>query len=82
MKKVIAAAMALAAIALSQDAIAQQPIANRDELNKIIVSGTGLAAGTLVKIYYPEVFDSRNFTTSGACNLLTVKDTSSFAFSD
>lgn len=82
MKKVIAALIVFAAIAFSQSAIAQQPIASRDQSNNIIVSGTGLAAGTLVKIYYPEVFDSRNFTTSGACNLLTVKDTSSFAFSD
>jgi hypothetical protein len=81
MKKVIAALIGFAAIALPQSAIAQ-PIANRDESNNIIVSGTGLTAGTLVKIYYPQVFDSRNFTTSGACNLLTVKDTSSFAFSD
>jgi len=80
MKKAIAALIAIAAIVLSQSAIAQ--IANRDELGNIIVSGTGLAAGTLVKIYYPEVFDSRSFIPRGACNLLAVKSTSSFAFDD
>jgi hypothetical protein len=54
MKKVIAALIGFAAIALPQSAIAQ-PVANRDELNNIIISGTGLAAGTFVKIYYPQV---------------------------
>lgn len=83
MKKFAAIILPLiAAVAFSQSAIAQQPIANRDESNNIIVSGTGLVAGTLVKIYYPKVFDSRNFTTSGACNILTIKSTSSFAFDD
>lgn len=80
MKKVIAALIAFAAIALPQSAIAQ--VANRDASDNIVVTGTGLAPGTLVKIYYPQVFDSRNLTTSGACNLLTIKSTSSFAFDD
>ena len=80
MKKVIAALIAFAAIALPQSAIAQ--VANRDASNNIIVTGTGLAAGTLVKIYYPEVFDSKNFTPATACNILTIKSTSTFAFDD
>jgi hypothetical protein len=79
MKKVIAALIGFAAIVFPQSAIAQ--VANRDALNNIIITGTGLAAGTLVKIYYPQVFDSKNFTTSG-CNILTIKETSSFAFDD
>lgn len=82
MKKLIAALLCLAAIALPQGAIAQQPIANRDGSNNIIVSGTGLQAGTVVKIYYPQVFDEKNFTTTTACNILTIKSTSSFAFDD
>jgi hypothetical protein len=82
MRKVIAALIGFAAIVFPQSAIAQQPIANRDESNNIIVSGTGLQPGTLVKIYYPEVFDSKNFTPSTACNILTIKETSSFAFDD
>lgn len=80
MKKVIAALIGFAAIALPQNAIAQ--VAARDASNNIIVTGTGLQPGTLVKIYYPEFFDSKNFTTSGACNILTIKETSSFAFDD
>jgi hypothetical protein len=80
MKKVIAALIAFAAIALPQSAIAQ--VANRDASNNIIVTGTGLAAGTLVKIYYPEVLDSKNFTPTTACNILTIKSTSTFAFDD
>ncbi|WP_445248245.1 hypothetical protein [Microcoleus sp. OTE_8_concoct_300] len=80
MKKVIAALIAFAAIVFPQSAIAQ-PVANRDALNNIIVTGTGLAAGTLIKIYYPQVFDSKNFITS-ACNILTIKKTSLFAFDD
>jgi hypothetical protein len=80
MKKVIAALIGLAAITLPQDAIAL-PVANRDELNNIIISGTGLAPGTFVNINYEQIFDSKNFTT-GACNILTIKETSSFAFDD
>lgn len=81
MKKLIAALIGFAAIALSESAIAQTA-AHKDELNNIIVSGTGLPRGTLVRIYYPQVFDSRTVTPSGACNLLTIKSTSSFAFND
>jgi hypothetical protein len=80
MKKVIAALIAFAAIVLPQGAIAQ--VANRDEAGNIIVSGTGLAAGTLVKIYYPQVFDVRNIVTTGACNLLTINRTSTFQYTD
>jgi hypothetical protein len=81
MKKVIAALIGFAAIALPQSAIAV-PVANRDDLNNIVVSGTGLQPGTLVKIYYPEVLDSKNFTPTTACNILTIKNTSSFAFDE
>lgn len=80
MKKVIAAFLGFAAIALPQSAIAQT--ATRDSADNIIVTGTGLPAGTLVKIYYPQVFDEKNFITSTACNILTIKDTSTFAFDD
>lgn len=80
MKKIIAAILSIAAIVLPQSAIAQT--ATRDSANNIIVTGTGLAPGTLVKIYYPQVFDKRNFTTTTACNILTIKRTSSFAFDD
>jgi hypothetical protein len=82
MKKIIAALISFIAIALPQSVIAQQPIANRDESNNIIISGTGLQPGTLVKIHYPEVVDSKNFTTSGLCNILTIKNTSSFEFDE
>jgi len=81
MKKVIAALIGFAAIVFPQSAIAV-PVANKDELGNIIISGTGLQPGTLVKIHYPEVFDSKNFTTSGICNILTIKNTSSFEFDE
>jgi hypothetical protein len=80
MRKVIAALIGFAAIVFPQSAIAV-PVANRDHLNNIIISGTGLQPGTLVKIYYPEVVDLKNFTT-GLCNILTIKNTSSFEFDD
>ena len=80
MKKVIAAILSIAAIALPQSAIAQT--ASRDSLDNIIVTGTGLPAGTVVKIYYPNVFDEKTFTPTTACNILTIKDTSTFAFDD
>jgi len=81
MKKVIAALIAFVAIALPQGAIAV-PVANKDELGNIIVSGTGLQPGTLVKIHYPGVFDSKVFSTVGACNLLTIKESSTFEYAD
>lgn len=71
MKKVIAALIGFAAIAFSQSAIAQT--ANRDANNNIIVSETGLTAGTLVKVWYPGAVDKATLTASGPCNLLTVK---------
>ena len=80
MKKVIAALIAFAAIVLPQGAIAQ--VAARDASNNIIVTGTGLQAGTLVKIHYPQVLDEKNFTTTTACNILIIKKTSSFEFDD
>ena len=79
MKKAIAALIAFAAVVFPQSAIAV-PVANKDELGNIIVSGTGLASGTLVKIHYPGVFDSKNFSTIGACNLLTIKESSTFEY--
>ena len=83
MKKAIAAILSIAAIVLPLSAIAQTAAqANKDALNNIIVSGTGLAAETLVKIYYPQVFGTKNFTTSGACNILTVPKSSSFHYVD
>ena len=80
MKKVIAALIAFAAIVFPQSAIAQ--VASRDASDNIIVTGTGLPAGTLVKIYYPQIFDSKNFTPTTACNILTIKSTSTFTFDD
>lgn len=80
MKKLIAAILSIAAIALPQSSIAQ--VAAKDSADNIIVTDTGLVAGTLVKIYYPQVFDSRNFITSGVCNLLTIKKTQAFAYYD
>ena len=79
MKEVIAALIGFAAIALPQSAIAQ--VAHRDEANNIIVTGTGLTSGTFVRIHYAQIFESKNFTT-GVCNILTIKETSSFAFDD
>lgn len=79
MKKVIAALIGFAAIVFPQSAIAQ--VAHRDEANNIIVTGTGLTSGTFVRIHYAQIFESKNFTT-GACNILTIKETSSFAFDD
>jgi hypothetical protein len=79
MKKFAAIILPLiAAVAFPQSAIAV-PVAHRDELNNIIISGTGLVSGTLVKIYYPGVLDSKTVST-GACNLLTIKETSSFEY--
>lgn len=81
MRKVIAALISIAAIAFPQVAIAQTT-ANRDANNNIIVSGTGLAPDTLVKIWYPKVPDKQNVTTIGACNLLTLRSSANFDYVD
>jgi hypothetical protein len=78
MKKTIAAVLSIAAIVIPQNAIAQT--AYKDSLGNIIVSGTGLAPTTIVKIYYPQVLDEKTFTTSGACNLITVNKSGSFHY--
>jgi hypothetical protein len=78
MKKTIAALITFAAIAFPLGAIAQ--VASRDSSNNIVVSQTGLTPGTIVKIYYPGVLTTKTFTTSGACNLLTITSSASFKF--
>lgn len=81
MKKVIAALIGFAVIALPQSAIAV-PVAHRDDLSNIIITDTGLAPGTFLKIYYPQIFDVKSFSTTGACKLLTIKESSTFNYYD
>ncbi|MEG4329306.1 hypothetical protein [Microcoleus sp. herbarium5] len=79
MNKIIAAIFSIAAIALPQSAIAQStPAVSRDSLGNLIIGNSGYAPGTLIRIDYPTAVKEKTFTTSGACNLLTVKRSSTF----
>lgn len=76
MKK-FAAILLIAAIGFPQSAIAQTSI-SRDSLGNVVIGNTGIAPGTLTIVDYNLAPKVKNFTTSGACNLLTVKSSSTF----
>lgn len=76
MKK-IAAFLTIAAIAFPQNAIAV-PVVSRDPLGNVIIGNTGITPGTLTLVDYNLFPNKKSFSTSGACNLLTIKKSSTF----
>ena len=83
MKKAIAAILSIAAIALPQSAIAQSvPVVSRDLEGNVVISNSGIAPGTLVRVDYNLFPNIKTFVTSGACNLLTLKKSSTFRIRD
>jgi len=81
MKKAIAAILSIAAIALPQSAIAV-PVVSRDLEGNVVIADSGIAPGTLVKVDYNLFPNIKTFVTSGACNLLTLKKSSTFRIRD
>ena len=83
MKKAIAAILSIAAIALPQVAIAQTArVISRDSEGNVVIANSGIAPGTLVIVDYNLFPNIKTFVTSGACNLLTLKKSSTFRIRD
>ena len=83
MKKAIAAILSIAAIALPQSAIAQTArVVSRDSEGNVVIANSGIAPGTLVIVDYNLFPNIKTFVTSGACNLLTLKKSSTFRIRD
>lgn len=70
------AALLIAAIVFPQNAIAV-PVVSRDPLGNVIIGNTGIAPGTLTLVDYNLFPKVKSFTT-GLCNLLTIKSSSTF----
>ena len=83
MKKAIAEILSIAAIALPQVAIAQTArVISRDSEGNVVIANSGIAPGTLVIVDYNLFPNIKTFVTSGACNLLTLKKSSTFRIRD
>ncbi|MGE5659124.1 MAG: hypothetical protein ACM37W_21225 [Actinomycetota bacterium] len=78
MRKLAIAALALIAIAFPQSAIAVNVA--KDDAGNLIVTDSGLAPGSLVKIPYQGIPVSKTFTPTGACQIITLTSTDRFKF--